>query len=199
MMAETILDARRALLLLAETLTKHNAAIRARFPVSHPIYKIFERSLFGFVNDLPWPLQVFISSAEDAACRCEDLDIDPLDVFTEGVASLVDAAQVWVDKMGLTARGKPKKKSISVVERALLHEAANCARVFFDAVYRIPKITTCSLAYAEEDFWVRHTRAQSASLRARTDPDATFRIILCLQRRLPDLASRQIVSFLIGR
>merc|ERR1711860_95608 len=95
----------------------------------------------GMFNDMPWPIIIFSRRAEDAACRCADLEMDALDVFTDGLADLVQEASAWAGPEQATHFGRPVyAKTVSVTEQKPLDEIRVAARCFFRAVYTLPGV-----------------------------------------------------------
>ena len=135
--------ARSALHRLQSAVAKHNASIRVRYPCSHNIRKIIENTLSGTVNDMPFSIQIFARSGEDAACLCDVASFldDPLDIFTEGMSDLIDEARKWAGEPILTVTGVAVyPKSISIVEKHLFMEIECSARNFFNAIYASPHV-----------------------------------------------------------
>ena len=200
-MSERILAARQALLRLHGNVTKLNASIRARFPKSHPVYMSLDRGMSGMFNDMPWPIIIiFIRRAEDAACRCADLEMDALDVFTDGLADLVHEASAWAGSEQATHFGRSVyAKTVSVIEQQLLDEIRVAAQGFFRAVYAIPGVMKFRLDSAEEDFWRRYARATRACERAPTDLLPAVRAGAALARVLPPSVAVYILEYLVPR
>ena len=199
-MSERILAARQALLRLHGDVTKLNASIRVRFPKSHPVYMSLDRGMSGMFNDMPWPIIIFIRRAEDAACRCPDLEMDALDVFTDGLADLVHEASAWAGPEQATHFGRPVyAKTVSVTEQQLLDEIRVAAQAFFRAVYAIPGVMKFRLDSAEDDFWRRYARATRACERAPTDLCPAVRAGAALARVLPPSVAVYILEYLVPR
>ena len=79
-----------------EALAKHNAAIRAKFPHSHPVVR---------------------TAAEDALFSEAALDI----ALSDGVASLIDDARKWAGHTPIDEWGREMwAKTVSIVEQGLL-------------------------------------------------------------------------------
>ena len=199
-MSERILAARQALLRLHGNVTKLNASIRTRFTKSHPVYMSLDRGMSGMFNDMPWPIIIFIRRAEDAACRCADLEMDALDVFTDGLADLVHEASAWALPEQATHFGRPVyAKTVSVTEQQLLDEIRVAAQGFFRAAYAIPGVMKFRLDSAEEDFWRRYARATRACERAPTDLRPAVHAGAALARVLPPSVAVYILEYLVPR
>jgi hypothetical protein len=199
-MSERILTARGALLRLHGNVTKLNASIRTRFPKSHPVYASLDKGMSGMFNDMPWPIIIFIRRAEDAACRCADLEMDALDVFTDGLADLVHEASAWAGPEQATHFGRPiYAKTVTVTEHQLLDEIKVAAQAFFQAVYAIPGVMKFRLDNAEDDFWRRYARATRACERAPTDLCPAVRAGAALARVLPPNVAVYILEYLVPR
>ena len=196
-MKSQILCARGALLRLQSALTKLNASIRARYPPSHPLRSKVERALSGTINDAPSEIITFAHCGEDAACACKDLGEDPLDIFTDGMAELVDEAASWAGEPKLSATAVPQyPKAITLIEQHLIVEIETASQLFFEAVLAIPGVKRIRLQHAEEEFWKRYQRAQRALILAKKDlsPEIKTRTILC--RKLPECVARHVISYL---
>ena len=196
--AAEIHNARGALRRLQSAVAKHNASIRVRYPPSRAVRKTVENTLSGTINDMPFSVQIFARSGEDAACLCNaSLGCDPLDIFTEGMADLIDEARVWAGRPAMTDTAVTiYPKAISMVEEHLFTEIAGCARKFFAAVYAIPSVETGPLPTAERVFWSRYKRAEATLARATKDNSAAVRATLLLTSRLPASVADRVVSYL---
>ena len=156
-----------------------------------------ERALSGAINDAPSEIITFAHCGEDAACACKDLGEDPLDVFTDGMAELVDEAASWAGEPKLSATAVPQyPKAITLIEQHLIVEIETASRLFFDAVHRTSGVKLIRLQQAEEEFWKKYQRAQRALIFAEKDlsPEIKIKTILC--RNLPECVARRVISYL---
>ncbi len=95
---ERLLHVRAALLQLQEVVAKHNQSFRLRYPHYDPLYKAVERSFFGVFNDIPWEMHALPHAAEDVAFTCNDLPMHAMDMYTDGVTDVIDAARTWAGR-----------------------------------------------------------------------------------------------------
>lgn len=197
-MAAQVLRSRTALLQLMEAIAKHNAIIRARFPASHTVRHAMETNLSGAINDAPFAIQVFAQRGEDAACLCEHaLKQDPLDVFTEGVAELIENAQEWAGEPAETDSAVPiYPKTTTLTSLHLLEEIECRARRFFDSIYGIMRAQPPILHKTENEFWSKYRRASAALNGAENDNSEIFQIGALLSQKLPSAIVREILSCL---
>ena len=190
--------ARTTLLRLQSVVAKHNARIRLRYPYSHPVRASVEKNVSGTINDLPSPIHIFVQIAEDAACIHEKtLSDDPLEVFTEGMSELVDAARTWAGDIAISDLATPLyPKALSLVEEHLFQEIACSAREFFAAVRKIPRVHAKPLAEAEAEFWNKYHRAEVALSRAAKDHSVAIQTKVVLSQKLPASVAESVLCYL---
>ena len=182
---------RICLLQLQETVAKHNASFRNRFPHSDPI-----RSFFGVFDDIPIQIHAFAYAAEEAAHLCEGLPMEPDAMYTNGVSEILDAARSWAGRPQRSSKGAIIwKRSLSHIERGLAQEIGNQAREFFDSVYSLPGVTKQALTEEERAFWARYKKLVSAQKRTPLDLEPTYETVLLLTRRLPRPLCWCVASF----
>jgi hypothetical protein len=193
-----LLNVRAALLQLQEAVAKHNASFRTRYPQSDPLYKVVERSIFGVFNDIPLQIHAFSYAAEEVACACgEKLPLHPLDMYSEGIADILDISRSWAGQPMRNARGVIQwRKSLSHVEKHLAQEIGSQARIFFDCVYSLPRIKKDRLLGEEEAFWLRYRRLLAAQKRAKSDHEPLLDAVLLLSQILPRQLCWSIARFL---
>ena len=120
-----------------------------------------------------------------------------LDVFTDGMAELVDEAASWAGEPKLSATAVPQyPKAITLIEQHLIVEIETASRLFFEAVLRIPGVKRIRLQQAEEEFWKRYQRAQKALILAKKDLSPEIKINMFLCRKLPECVARRAISHL---
>ena len=199
LIAKQVLHARAALLQFMEVIAKHNAAIRTRFPVSHAVRQVVESNLSGTINDAPFAIQLFIQSGEDAACLCERaLGKDALDIFTEGVAEIIEEADRWAGDPWENQHATPVyPKTITITSEHLLQEIQCRARNFFDSIYGIACANACKLHKAESGFWSKYRRAAAVLNGAKQDHSVAIRHGTILSNKLPTVIAREVLSFLV--
>jgi len=189
---------RLCLLQLQETVAKHNAAFRNRFPHSHPVYKAVERSFFGVFNDIPIQIHAFTYAAEEAARLCDSLPMEPDAMYTDGVSDVLDAARSWAGRPPRSGKGAIIwKKSLSHIERDLAQEIGQQARDFFNSVYSLPGVTKQPLTEEERAFWARYRKLVSAQKRTPLDLEPTYETVMLLSRRLPRALCWWVASFVL--
>ena len=196
--ASLFISARNALLELQGCTAKHNACIRARFPLSHPVYKQVEKAFFGAFDDTPMPIHVFSHAAENAAILCgAPLPMHPQDLYAVGNEEVISAAYTGIGLPARTARGGINwRRSLSHVERHLADRIEHHARIFFDSVYCLPHINKRLLSPEEAAFWKRYRQLLAAHARAKTDTDPLYAIVWAIGHILPQPLCWQVVQFL---
>ena len=176
------LPVQRTLLDLHEALAKYNAAIRVRFPPSHPLTRAVERNTSGWINDAPYAIQEFKLAAEDALFREQAREY----YLGDGVADLIDGARVWAGSTPITERGKEIwTKRVTIVERALFDLVRTRADRYFGAVWQLNLIDARGLVPAQQKFDRKLSATQRALKNAAQDTDPAYRILLLLRARLP--------------
>ena len=196
--SEQILYARTILLRLQSVVAKHNARIRLRYPQSHPVRVAVEKYMSGTINDMPSPIHIFIQSAEDAACIHEnELGVDPLEVFTDGLSELVDDARAWAGDIAMSDLATPMyPKALSMVDEHLFQEIATNARGFFAAVRTIPGVNVTPLAKVEAEFWNKYKQAGDALSRATKDHSVAIQTRVLLSLMLPAPIAEHVLYYL---
>ena len=188
--------ARASLLSLQEVVAKHNEAIRTRYPHSDAIYRSLERAMMGVFNDIPLQVHAFSHAAENVAYDCQALPMDPADLFSVGVADVLDRARSWA---GAPQRGKRGnimwKKSVSHIEAQLAIEIAQRASIFFNDVYALPGVDRKSLNKEEKDFWARYAKLMAAHGRAKPDTAAREDVRVALGKSFPDAICSSIAAY----
>ena len=181
--AERLRAVHAHLLALHEALAKHNAAIRAKFPHSHPVVRTMERNASGWINDAPFQIQAFVDAAEDALFSEAALDI----ALSDGVASLIDDARKWAGHTPIDEWGREMwAKTVSIVEQGLFDLVKSRADAFFNVVWRLKLIDPSGLAPAQEKFKRKLDTMGSTLKRVRRDAGPTYRILFLLRSRLPN-------------
>ena len=190
--AERLRAVRAHLLALHEALAKHNAAIRAKFPHSHPVVRTMERNASGWINDAPFQIQTFVAAAEDALLSEEALAI----ALSDGVASLADDARKWAGHTPIDEWGKEIwAKTVSIVEEGLFDLVKSRADAFFNVVWRLKLIDPSGLAPAQEKFKRKLDTMGNALKRVRRDATPTYRILLMLRARLPNECAVRVLQY----
>ena len=69
---------------------------------------------------------------------------------------------------------------------ALPDEIAAQARAFFASVYAVGGVDRGALHAHEKAFWSTHRRLVKVEKKAKRDKEDLYRVLLVLQRRLPD-------------
>ena len=72
-------------------------------------------------------------------------------------------------------------------------EIERSARQFFLSVYSLKHVDRRSLRSHEAAFWARFRRVRRAHRKAKRDREDLYRVILCLQQRLPVSCCAEIV------
>ena len=193
---ERLVTARTSLLQLQEVVAKHNAAFRVRYPHSDPLYKSVERSIFGVFNDIPLQVHAFSHAAEEAAFASnEKLPLHPMDMYSEGVADVLDAARSWAGQPRRNAKGVIQwRRSLSHVEKHFAEEIGGSAQRFFDDVYALPGVNKKSLRKEETTFWARYRKLLAAHERAKQD--TTNETSMALSAKLPVPICKLIARYL---
>ena len=171
------LPVQRTLLDLHEALAKYNAAIRVRFPPSHPLTRAVERNTSGWINDAPYAIQEFKLAAEDALFREQAREY----YLGDGVADLIDGARVWAGSTPITERGKEIwTKRVTIVERALFDLVRTRADRYFGAVWQLNLIDARGLVPAQQKF----DRKLNATQKTLTEKE---KLVKDLETKIPGM------------
>ena len=175
---------------LALLVAKHNALYRARYPETDPIYQAVEKSFFGTFDDMPIQIHIFADAAEVAA-RFSGADHEAQSCM---IAAQLAKARDWAGGPCRDQRGAVVwRKSLPFAAAALADEIERSARQFFLSVYSLKHVDRRSLRSHEAAFWARFRRVRRAHRKAKRDREDLYRVILCLQQRLPASCCAEIV------
>ena len=175
---------------LALLVAKHNALYRVRYPETDPIYQAVEKSFFGTFDDMPIQIHIFADAAE-AAAKFSGADHE---AQSRIIAAQLAKARDWAGGPCRDQRGAVVwRKSLPFAAAALADEIERSARQFFLSVYSLKHVDRRSLRSHEAAFWARFRRVRRAHRKAKRDREDLYRVILCLQQRLPASCCAEIV------
>ena len=190
------------LLRLHEALARYNAAIRVKFPRSHPMARAMERNTSGWVNDAPFQIREFVLAGEDALyaqLRASGVPPGSWDVcLSEGVMEILDAAKAWAGHTPIDAYARDVfPKCATIVERGLFDLIDGRANQFFASMRRLKLLGTSAadLIPAQRKFKRKVEGMEQVLKRARIDPEPTFRILLLLRALVPSVCAAHIVRY----
>ena len=191
------------LLRLHEALARYNAAIRVKFPRSHPMARAMERNTSGWVNDAPFQIQEFVHAAEDALfsqLRSRGASSGACDIYlSEGVTEILDAARAWAGHTPIDAYARDVfPKCVTIVERGLFDLVDGRALKFFAAVRRLKLLGTSAadLIPAQQKFKRKLGAMEGTLKRARKDAEPTFRILLLMRAVVTAECATRIVQYI---
>ena len=190
------------LLRLHEALARYNAAIRVKFPRSHPMARAMERKTSDWINDAPFQIREFVLSAEDALCaqlRASGAPHASCDIcLSEGVTEILDAARAWAGHTPIDAYARDVfPKCVTIVERGLFDLVDGRASQFFASARRLKLLGTSAadLIPVQRKFKRKVEGMERVLKRARIDPAPTFRILLLLRALVPSVCAARIVRY----
>ena len=183
-------DAQKHFLHLALVVAKHNAACKARFPETDPVYQMVEKSFFGAFDDMPIQLHIFAYAVESAS-RCTGAEHE---AQARSLADQLAKARAWAGQPVRNGQGAVLwRKSLPFAGAALADEIEQSARQFVARVYSLRNVDRRSLRPHEAVVWTRLKRVRRAQRRAKRDHEDLYCVILCLQQRLPAICCADIV------
>ena len=126
-----------------------------------------------------------------------ELGVDPLEVFTDGLSELVDDARAWAGDIAMSDLATPMyPKALSMVDEHLFQEIATNARGFFAAVRTIPGVNVTPLAKVEAEFWNKYKQAGDALSRATKDHSVAIQTRVLLSLMLPAPIAEHVLYYL---
>ena len=168
---------------VARAIAKHNAIIRTRFPMSDPFYQKVEACFFGAFWDMPLQLLTFLDAVEKTC----GINGEEHEAFALQLKQEIVAARRSAKNPARDARGEIKwERTLPFAVRALPDEIAAQARAFFASVYAVGGVDRGALHAHEKAFWSTHRRLVKVEKKAKRDKEDLYRVLLVLQRRLPD-------------
>ena len=163
---------------------------RARYPETDPIYQAVENLFFGTFDDMPIQIHIFADAAE-AAAKFTGADHE---AQSHTIAAQLAKARDWAGGPCRDRRAAVVwRKSLPFAGAALADEIERSARQFFLSVYSLKHVDRRSLRPHEAAFWARFRRVRRAHRKAKRGREDLYRVILCLQQRLPASCCADIV------
>ena len=192
MCQQTTADIYSQFLRIAGAIAKHNAHFRARFPRTDPVYFTVEKAISGAFWDMPVQLHAFLDAVEKS-CSWEQHT-----QFAKHLEQVVRDARRVAEKPRRNRKGEINwKRSLPLANYALTDEIEASAGVFFQSVYSRCQTEREMLSNHERVFWERCRRLRHALRKIKRDREDLYKILLCLQVRMPNELGRFVLHMLL--
>ncbi len=192
MCQQTTADIYAQFLRIACAIAKHNAHFRARYPRTDPFYCKMEQAISGAFWDMPVQLHAFLDAVERSCSWEQHLQ------FAKHLERAIREARRVAEKPRRNRKGEIKwKRTLPLANYALTDEIEASASAFFKSVYLHCAAERPLLSTHEKIFWERCRRLRRAVSKAKRDREDIYKVLLCLQAKMPNALSRIVLLMLL--
>ena len=174
---------------------KFNASIRARYPKSSPLARAVTRGTWHMFGGAPFMIIDLQYAAEDAIYATQGKRYR----FDDDIMKILYAADDWAEpNRACTWKRTERRKSVSIVELALLDLIRTRSDALYNMCVRLPGARPASLPKREKvrrKFERGLDAVDSALKRARKDQEPTYKLLMALRRSVPPECAARILEY----